>query len=62
MTLDVKGKKHTVKANYVHLAAGYYDYDKGNDPEFVGRAGFKGRSGIRSSGQKTPSMPARRSS
>ena len=43
ITLDVKGKKRTVKANYVHLAAGYYDYDKGNDPEFVGRADFKGQ-------------------
>jgi len=43
ITLDVKGKTREVKANYIHLAAGYYDYDKGNDPEFEGRKDFKGQ-------------------
>jgi len=36
VTLETNGKKRDVKASHLHLAAGYYDYDKGNDPEFAG--------------------------
>lgn len=45
-TLDVElsgGKRATYSANFVMMCAGYYNYDRGYEPEFKNRNAFKGQ-------------------
>ena len=37
------GSHSIITARYVYMGAGYYDYDQGYDPDFVGRDSFKGQ-------------------
>lgn len=37
------GKKETLRARWLYMGAGYYDYDEGYDPGFAGQDKFKGR-------------------
>ncbi len=43
-TVTAKGPegRHTLTCSFLHLAAGYYDYDSGYQPEFPGRDDFEG--------------------
>lgn len=43
MLEDQSENLHLVRARFLHLGAGYYDYDEPYDPEIPGRESFEGR-------------------
>lgn len=40
--VEVDGKPKTLTCNFLHMCAGYYNYDKGYTPEFEGVSDFQG--------------------
>ncbi len=42
LTADGPHGRHTLTCSFLHLAAGYYDYDSGYQPDFLGRDDFEG--------------------
>ena len=42
VSVETEGKVREVQSRFILSCAGYYRYDKGHDPEFVGRKDFEG--------------------
>ncbi len=43
LQVETPGGRREIRAGFVHLGSGYYDYDKSHDPGFVGVEDFAGR-------------------
>lgn len=37
------GSNSTIKCNFLHMCSGYYSYDEGHNPDFVGKPDFAGQ-------------------
>ncbi len=42
VTADGPARRHSLTCSFLHLAAGYYDYESGYQPDFPGRDDFEG--------------------
>lgn len=40
---SASGKRHAIMANFIISCTGYYNYDKGHEPEFAGSDDYKGQ-------------------
>ena len=59
---EATGETRTYSCGYLISCTGYYNYDAGYLPSFPGVDRFAGRSSTRSTGRRTWTTPARRSS
>ena len=42
VTVEHGGEQHELTCSFLHFCSGYYDYDRGHEPDFAGRDTFEG--------------------